>query len=40
MFGLRRVHPSGDPGIIRNRTKLRSTIMTIVKIAWADWRAR
>ena len=39
-LGLRGFTRSGDPGIIRNRMKLSSTIMTIVKIAWSDCRAR
>ena len=33
-FGLRPRIRSGDPGIIRNSTKLRMTSRTIVKIAW------
>ena len=36
MCGLRGFTRSGEPGIIRNRTKLRSTMKTIVTIACSD----
>ncbi len=33
-FGLRRRTRSGEPGIIRNRTKFRTTMKKTVPIAW------
>ena len=38
--GFRSRIRSGEPGIIRNRTKLSRTIATIVRIAWTIFRTR
>ena len=40
MCGLRGSARSGEPGISRNRTKLKSTIRTIVTIAWPSLRPK
>jgi hypothetical protein len=39
-YWLRRSTRSGEPGIIRNRMKLRRTIAMIVTVAWTTRRAR